>query len=222
MHQITSGGSTPSTPTWPHVDPAVWSLLGGILWFLLVVILLIAFRREIVDIVRALASRIKTGAAFKVFSVEFGPIRASRSDSPTASLIASEVDRSGQWGHDRDSLYAAYRHVFIAHRLFPSEMKGMLYDILIYLVPHEGRGGSLRGISRVEYFFGNEWNNRVFTATDSGKRFAIVVSAYGSGFLCTAKIFFGADSSVETWRYIDFEMGPLGDGGHALESTEST
>gem|GEM_PF-4592183 len=55
------------------------------------------------------------------------------------------------------------------------------------------------------------WGNKVFESEERNSRFAVVVSAYGSGFLCLARIHIkGEAQPVEAWRYIDFEQGLLG------------
>jgi len=203
-------------PTWPNLDPGVWSAVEVLLWALLALTLYFAFRVSIRDLVTALVIRARAGAALKFGPLEFGQIRVTPSAVPSSGLIKVLHD-SGEWNRRRDSTYAEYRNVFLAHRLFPSELPGQLYDILVYLVPHKDRGGSQNGITRVQYYFGAAWGAQVFEARDAGKRFGIVVSAFGSGFLCTARVFFlrddGTEEWFETWRYIDFEMGPLGEGG---------
>ena len=212
----TGGGS--STPTWPNLDAGFWQAVEGFLWVIAAVALVLAFRKELVSLVRALILRVKTGAALKIFNIEFGPIRVSAKPLPSDSSISAAPDATGQWRTRREGVYGENAMVFLAHRLFPSELQGQLYDVLIYLVPHRARGASLRGVERVEYYFGDSWGNSVFASSDSGNRFGIVVSSYGSGFLCVAKVFFRNREPVETWRFVDFEMGPLGEGGESMSA----
>jgi hypothetical protein len=68
----------------------------------------------------------------------------------------------------------------------------------------------MNAVDRVEYFFGESWNNQVFTSSDRGKRFGVLASAHGSGFLCLASVFFKDGRQFDTWRYIDFEQGEWG------------
>jgi hypothetical protein len=101
----------------------------------------------------------------------------------------------------------------LVHRLFPSAIEGQLYDILIYLIPHSGHTkGNLDDVTQVDYYFGSAWGHHVFTSKDRGKRFATVVSAFGSGFLCLARVHLRNGNTFTATRYIDFESGALGSG----------
>jgi len=200
-------------PTWPNLDPGLWSL---VLWVVLAIIVLGLLRSRLVSLFDELISRIRRGAALKIFDIEFGAIRVSPDLPSPSPLITENEDIDRAWEKRREAIYKKERLVFIAHRLFPSQIAGQLYDILIYIVPHEDRGSTLKAISEVDYYLGPAWE-KVFTSADSGNRFGVVVSAYGKGFLCCAQIKFHDGSSVDTWRYIDFEMGPLGDGGVDLK-----
>ena len=107
----------------------------------------------------------------------------------------------------RDEIYEHYHNLFIAHRLFPSHEPGQTYDIWIYLVAHKT---DLDQVEKVEYYFGEAWRHNVFVSADRGKRFGVLASAYGSGFLCLARVFLKEGESFPTWRYIDFEAGTRG------------
>jgi hypothetical protein len=216
--QTTAADKVPETPSWPNLDAGLWGAIGTSLWVLLGIILVVLFRKQIIDLFRALVLRVKTGAALKIFSIEFGAIRVSPNALPSNGSIAAHQDPTGQWAKRREGVYGDNHLLFIAHRLFPSEIPGQLYDVLVYLIPHRARGQTLRGIERVEYYFGASWGDRVFSTSDSGNRFGIVVAAYGTGFLCLAKVFFRDGQTIDAWRYIDFEMGPLGDGGESVDS----
>ena len=83
----------------------------------------------------------------------------------------------------------------------------MLYDIQLYLVPH--KGATLSNVARVEYYFGRHWGNRVFVSIDRSRGFPIATSAFGA-FMCTAKLQFTDGGEVYVNRYVDFEMGAIG------------
>jgi hypothetical protein len=83
----------------------------------------------------------------------------------------------------------------------------MLYDIQLYLVPH--RDASLMNLSKVEYYFGRHWGNQIFTSIDRARGFPITTSAYGP-FMCTARLYFTDGEAVIINRYVDFEMGAIG------------
>jgi pYEATS domain-containing protein involved in immunity len=215
-NQGSGDGVLQAVPTSPNLDPGFWSLLELAFWIVLAVIVLSLLRPRLLNLFDELIGRIRRGAALKIFDIELGAIRVSP-DIPAFSPLIIEDEDDGTWENSREAIYKQQRLVFIAHRLFPSQIAGQLYDILIYLVPHEDRGGTLKAISEVSYYLGSAWE-KVFTSTDSGNRFGIVVSAYGKGFLCCARVKYHDGTSVDSWRYIDFEMGPLGDGGVDLKS----
>jgi hypothetical protein len=203
---------TSTPPTLPHLDPGAWSLASNALWPLLALLVFLIYRRRIAGLVDAIGLRIQRGARVKFFNFELESLRVPDVALPTATAttISATRDSSGEWKVARNRGYADARNVFIAHRLFPSTVPGQLYDILVYLVPHRDRNGTLANVNSVEYYFGESWGDQVFKSTDRGKRFAVVISSYGAGFLCTAKLTFNDGTSTETWRFIDFEMGPLG------------
>jgi hypothetical protein len=121
------------------------------------------------------------------------------------SAVRSSTDDSRALA--RKQKYEENHSLFIAHRLFPSEQPNQTYDIWIYLISHKT---DMNAVDRVEYFFGESWNNQVFTSSDRGKRFGVLASAHGSGFLCLASVFFKDGRQFDTWRYIDFEQGEWG------------
>jgi prokaryotic YEATS domain len=94
------------------------------------------------------------------------------------------------------------------HRLSPSKQTKQVYDVLIFLKAH--KEASLLDVEKVEYYFGKHWGNKIFTSTNKWNSFAIGTSAFGT-FLCTAHVHFTDGYVSKTWRYIDFEMGTLGD-----------
>jgi len=178
-----------------------WSALPSILWFLLVVVFSFVFREQLATLFTQLTRRIKSGAAVKVGTVELGAISTTQqpSDNTIHSAIASSEQRS-----TRDRIYAEARGVMLVHRLYRSDTDGQHYDMLIYIIPH--KNASLIQVSKVEYFLGSFWGDRVFTATDRSHGFSLLTSAYGP-FICTAEVFFNDGTSHTLSRYIDFEMG---------------
>jgi hypothetical protein len=93
----------------------------------------------------------------------------------------------------------------LVHRLVKSVDKEQLYDIIIYLVPT--KGNTLVSVSKVEYFFGKHWANKIYPSVDRSRGFPVKTSAYGP-FLCTAELhFIDGGPPVMLHRYIDFEMG---------------
>ena len=95
----------------------------------------------------------------------------------------------------------------MVHRVAPSNQPSQLYDVIIYLLPH--KDAILNNISKVEYYLGPHWGNRIFTSVDRANGFPISTSAYGP-VVCTAELHFTDGEKCIVWRYIDFEMGSLG------------
>jgi hypothetical protein len=192
---------------------AIYGVLPAVLWWLLAVIVALILWPELTRLVQALALRLESGAAVKLGPIELDAIRVTAGDAHVGSEITVvEVDRDGPWTKSRDEVYATHRKLFLVHRLFPSSSPGQLYDILIQLTAHKT---DIHGVAKVQYFFGDGWRNQVYESADSAKRFGILVSAYGAGFLALARIHLHSGDVIRTWRYIDFEMGPLGKGDPA-------
>jgi hypothetical protein len=196
-------------PTFPNWDSGVYSLLSTLVWILLALILLYVFRDVVKRLIKGLTRRLEDGALIKIWNIELGPLRISQNLPPENSSIKARVDALQE--KEREGIYTSNHRLFVVHRLFPSSIDGQLYDILIYVIPHKGRNeGNLDEVTQVDYYFGSAWGHKVFSSMDRGKRFAIVASAYGAGFLCFARIYLRDGNSYTTWRYIDFETGTLG------------
>lgn len=186
-----------------------WTALPSILWFLLVIVVLMLFRRQLINILTEFTWRIKTGASVKIASwLEVGAAHVSPGDfSEKTGLIEIRVDETEERYKQRRQYYEPNRNIHLVHRLAPAKQPGQLYDIYLYLIPH--KDASLSGVQKVEYYFGRHWGNRIFTSIDRARGFAISTSAFGP-FMCTAKVHFTDGESVMLNRYVDFEMGASG------------
>jgi hypothetical protein len=186
---------------------ALWQVLPSLLWVLLAATGVWYFRTEIALLIDALEKRLRSGAAIKIGFLELSAIRVMIDESRPVlgESVSSFIEKERE--PLRRKIYTDCRSIFIAHRLFPSAEPNQTYDIWIYAVAHKS---DIHDIECVEYYLGEAWRHNVFVSTDQGKRFGILISAYGSGFLCLAKAHFKDGSSVDTWRYIDFEQGQLG------------
>jgi len=191
-------------------DSAVWGAVPSIVWVLLIAAIVWWLRSEIKALFSALVSRVKSGGPFKIGLVEIGPASgmvAKPGDfSNEDTRVGVYVDKEGTRAAERDALYQTARDVMLVHRLQRSSQDRQLYDILIYVIPH--KSASLAGITKVEYFFGHYWGNKIYPSSDRSRGFPIVTSAYGP-FLCTARVHFNDGAAVTLSRYIDFEMGAL-------------
>jgi hypothetical protein len=179
----------------------LWTALPSVLWVGLIVACIILFHSHLASLLTHLTRRIRSGAAVKVGAVDLGAVRTTQQPSGGAvsTTVASPARQAG-----RDGVYAASRGFMLVHRLFRSDTDGQHYDVLIYIIPH--KDASLIQVTRVEYFLGRFWYNRIFTASERSHGFALLASAYGP-FLCTAEVFFTDGTSHTLSRYIDFEMG---------------
>jgi len=187
----------------------VWSAVPSILWIVLGLIVLIAFRKEIQALLQNLSWRLRTGAALKLFSIELGQSYVSPSIDAGKDETALEhrSDENKDRWLQRQQYYKPNRNIHLVHRLAPSKEVGMLYDLQIYLVAH--KDATIANLSKVEYYFGRNWGNQIFTSIDRAQGFPITTSAYGP-FMCTAKLHFSDGETVMINRYVDFEMGAVG------------
>ena len=194
----------------PFFDQAIWGALPTLLWLIFFGFFIWNFKTDIHDLVGAIVSRLKGGAALKLAGLEIGGssgLVASPGDfSNEDSRVGVYVDQSNERENERTCIYAQSKGAMLVHRLQRSKSEGHLYDILIYVIPHKSH--SLAAVANVEYFFGHYWSNKVYPSNDRSRGFPIVTSAYGP-FLCTAKVFFNDGSFTTLSRYIDFEMGNL-------------
>ncbi len=118
-----------------------------------------------------------------------------------------------EWADVRVGVYRDNRNVFLAHTIRPSQKAGQLYDIAIYLIPHQSndpkhRRSDLSDIVEAEFFLGAYFDNKVFRIRNKGGIIGITTSAYGP-FLCTCRASFADGQRLMLNRYIDFEMGDL-------------
>jgi len=185
---------------------AAWATLPSVLWFALAVILLVILRKDLRQILTEFAWRIRSGAALKIASVELGSVVVVPGGevSQREKEIGVRPDATQVRERERTAYRDRARDVMLVHRLYKSREAGQVYDVIVYVVPH--REASLVGVSRVEYFLGWHWGNKIFPSSDRSRGFAIATAAYGP-MLCTAEIFFNDGTSVILHRYVDFEMG---------------
>lgn len=186
----------------------VWTALPSLLWIGLAAIVLLALWDQLQSLIQNLSWRLRTGAAVKLFSLELGQSYVAQNmDQVQRDTAVKHYSDDGRRWNQREQYYQPNRNIHIVHRIAPSGRPGMLYDIQIYLVPHNG--ATLVNVSRVEYYFGRHWGNQVFVCADRARSFAISTSAFGA-FMCTAELFFTDGAQMIINRYIDFEMGSIG------------
>lgn len=162
------------------------------------------FRKYIVETLKALTGRLKHGAGIKIGSFEMDGLKVGAGGVLPNNHFIITPDSDGKRNAERQKIYDDLRQVMVVNKLFKSQKDGQIFDILLYVVPK--RGYNLIQLIRVEYFFGKYWGNKIFTSQDRSNGFAIATSAYGP-FLCTVRLHFNDGTSVDTYRYVDFEMG---------------
>lgn len=180
------------------------NIFPDILWILFWSIILICARKQILELIKTLMNRLKNGASVKIGSFEIEGLKVTGNKINNHYLTFEDKDL--QRSNERDSIYRRHRGVMPVHRIFKSQKDGQVFDILIYMIPHNGN--NLIQVVSVEYSFGKMWEDKIFKASDRSNGFAIATSAY-SPFLCSAKINFNDGLSETVFRYIDFEMGDV-------------
>jgi len=201
-------GSESSSASATPQNANLWGALPSLLWVGLAILAFLLLRRQLIDLLENLARRVRTGASIKLFSLELGQTYVAQNvGNSNESAFPHRTDSDSRRWKQREVYYAPNRDILIVHRLAPSKHKGMLYDIEIYLVPH--KDSTLASVAKVDYYFGRNWGNQIFSSTDRARGFAISTSAYGP-FMCTAELFFTDGESVIIGRYVDFEMGTIG------------
>jgi hypothetical protein len=192
------------------VSDEFWKALPSLVWVIFLIVVLLAFGKDIRLLVRQLIWRVKSGAAVKLASFEVSPPFVSHNeDRGRVKGVTEIVDGPNtEFAQSRDVFKTANRNLFLVHRLTPSKDETQLYDVMIYLVPSL-KYGSLEGVLSVEYYFGKHWASKVFKTIDRANGFSIATSAWAP-FSCTARIRFTDGQTVFLHRYIDFEMGAVG------------
>lgn len=186
-----------------------WNALPAMIWGGIFLVVLFTFRREFKGVLQNVLWRIRTGSSFKIAAFEIGQSNyISRNDiNKSSGAIQVREDKNDRRFKQREQYYVPNRNIQLVHKIAPSAHPNMLYDILVYVVPHYD--GSLLGVHHVEYYFGRSWDNSIFTSIDRARNFAVATSAYGP-VMCTAEIHFTDGEVVTISRFIDFEMGAVG------------
>ena len=186
---------------------AIWSNIPALLWFALAIAALSIMKKQIRSIIDLIIWRLQAGSAIKIGSIEISAVHAAPGSelTPGDKQIGVRKD-DGSRTKERSGTYQACRGVMLVHKLYKSNESGQLYDIMIYVIPHQS--SSLATVKSVEYFFGHMWGDRIFPSIDRSRGFPVVTSAYGP-FLCTAKLSFNDGHEEIIHRYIDFEMGAV-------------
>src|SRR6478609_6087265 len=140
----------------------IWTALPTGLWVSLIAVLLFILRQPLAELISHLVMRVRVGASMKIGSVEFGAIRTEQHHMP-APIGVSSIAPEGEFESLGRELFSPYEHladtslspsareltavrqeyynetrnIMLVHRLFQSTIPNQVYDVLIYLVPHD-------------------------------------------------------------------------------------
>lgn len=196
-------------------------IIPGLAWPLLLIIVLIVYRRPLRQLIGLVIWRIRAGSGVKIAGLQLQKLNIPKvTQQGKVSGPVEAKDDPGDFAAERRGLLDNCRGIFLAHQIAPSKEENQLYDVWIYLVPYDPNdtaltphpGASLLSVRRVEYFFGPSWSSKVFVSEDRASSFPIKLSAWAK-FICNARLEFVDGSTAMTWRLIDFEMGSIGSVG---------
>lgn len=179
-------------------------VIQTILWILFIIIILVLFHKQCIQLFTSIRNRIEKGSSFKAGPIELGAdLNALEKVNPEPTQKDKEKEET-DWDNERRNIYENNRGVFLTHVITPSNKSGQKYDIFIYLIRH--KTSDFNDIEQAEFFFGHMWGNRVFEAIEKNGMIGVATSAYGP-FLCTCCVYFKDGTQIKLNRYIDFEMG---------------
>ena len=175
-------------------------------WILVILI----SRKKLFELVDVIKNRVKDGSDLKAGPFELKNIPSvDKAGRTTSSRIQVHDKVAALTNQERDGIYQKNRGVFLAHTVLPSNLAGFDINVYIYLIEHvKGEKGKIRNISQVkkaEFFFGREWNNKVFETTNNSEPIGISTAAYAP-FLAICLVTFDDDQTVLLHRYIDFNL----------------
>lgn len=127
--------------------------------------------------------------------------------------VSDPPQTNGDWRLSRAKEYERSNNLVLVHEYKPSEQKGQVFDIFIYLIRHEKNSTKpkrvgFEEVEKVEFYFGSAWGHQVYTVTaENNVMLGVRTHAYGT-FLATCRITFKDPNKAPeiVYRYIDFEM----------------
>ncbi len=183
-------------------------LFQSLVWPLFIALLLLIFRKQVGEIVKAIHHRIEKGSSVKAGPFEIGEdLKNLEYAQPVNKTPQLNKDASAQdWDQERNKIYEKNRGLFLTHVIAPSGKPNQKYDIYIYLIKHKTT--DLSDVEFAEFFFGHMWGSKVYKEYPKRGIIGISTSAYGP-FLCTCRVHMKDKSAISLSRYIDFEMEKL-------------
>lgn len=181
-------------------------LFQTLLWILLIVTLIIIFRKRIIKFYEIFTYRIECGSSFKIPGFEVGKILKENLEymPQNAKLVSisthSEEDKREI---ERTNIYKNNNGIFLTHVIAPSNKPNQKFDIFIYLLRHNIN--NFDDVEYTEFFFGHMWGNKIYKEYLKNGIIGISTSAYAP-FLCTCKVKLKDGDIINLYRYIDFEI----------------
>ena len=172
-----------------------------LLWIILIVSLVLIFRRYIYLILDTTVERIRQGSSFKAGPIEVGEVLSQLEYIPQNQKTNGRKDCDRE--AERVSIYKGTCGIFLTHVISPSKTDGQVWDVFIYLIRHKSKDFS--DVESASFFFGHMWGNKIYEERERGGIIGIKTSAYAP-FLCTCDVTMLDGSIVKLHRYIDFEM----------------
>ncbi|MGY4644728.1 hypothetical protein [Cellulomonas sp. URHB0016] len=204
-------------------------LLQTLVWPVVLVGLVIAFRGQLRQVVEAVRARIAEGADVEVSAAGFsarieqqhGELPAVAPEKPGPQAPPAPQGPSDEPGEphgwpsgDREALLEGTRRVFLAHVITPSTAPGQKFEVYVYLVGHQrGRHGlpeDLSDVVRAEFDLGAKWGRVFDVPIRPGAQIGMRTHAYGPA-VCLCRVTFGDGHRAVLDRRLDFEMGGVFD-----------
>jgi hypothetical protein len=176
-------------------------LFQTVLWILLIISLILIFRKYVYLILNTSIDRIKNGSSFKAGPIEVGE-RLEQLEYVPQSNNNNDSDNNDRESH-RVGIYQNNKGLFITHLIQPSDKTGQVWDIFIYLIRHKST--DFKDVKKAEFFFGHMWGNKIYEETEKKGIIGVKTSAYAP-FLCTCFVTMNDNTVIKLDRYIDFEM----------------
>ena len=192
-------------------------LFQTLVWPIFVIVIVFYFRSTCSTILQAIATRVESGASVKAgpTGFELGAITKDLEKLPDAPQPVEKVAKSAEptdWRHKRSEEYGRVDGYMLVHVYRPSVLQSQKYDIFLFIVRHQkGTEGPPRRqfeeISKVEFYFGESWGNKVFTAENTGGVIGVRTHAWGT-FLACCRLTFKDEKRepIILYRYVDFQM----------------
>jgi hypothetical protein len=200
----------------------LFSAISSFAWPVVFAAGLFYFRKEITQIIQSLRRQLNAGATFKLKDFEVkGIVLDAINGDARGNWVYLKENASEEEYRTRDAVYAKNRNLFLVHAAvrtdeFHPDQGFRLFDVSIFLIPHQGYAkdssiqqfGRLNEVNEVEYYFGRHWGSgdygRRYRVRNGSDGFAVRFRPFGPT-LCVATVRFHDGEEIKLQRYIDFQ-----------------